>query len=65
MLVRKAYKCKLKTNAKEKALFAKIAGCVRVVWNRSLALQKSNCEYINQQFLKLGGHALTESESKK
>ena len=65
MIIRKAYKFKLKTNAKEKVFFAKAAGCVRVVWNRSLAVQKSNCEYINQQFRKLGGHALTESESKK
>lgn len=65
MIVRKAYKFKLKTDTKEKIFLAKAAGCVRVVWNRSLALQKANCEYINQQFLKFGGHALTESESKK
>ncbi len=65
MIIRKAYKFKIKTNAKEKEFFAKIAGCVRFVWNKSLALQKSNCDYINQQFVKLGGKAMDEKEAKK
>lgn len=65
MLVQKAFKFKIKTNAKEKVFFSKVAGCVRLVWNKSLALQKGNCEYINQQFVKLGGYSMNESEAKK
>jgi len=65
MIVQKAYKFKIKTNAKEKVFFSKVAGCVRLVWNKSLALQKANCEYINQQFVKLGGYSMNESEAKK
>lgn len=65
MIVRKAYKFKIKTNAREKLFFSKIAGCVRLVWNKSLALQKANCEYINKQFAKLGGQSMRESEAKK
>lgn len=65
MLVRKAYKFKIKTNKKEKIFFTKVAGCVRLIWNKSLALQKANCEYINQQFIKLGGYSMNESEAKK
>lgn len=65
MIVRKAYKFKLKTNTREKIFFSKVAGCVRLVWNKSLALQKANCEYINQQFAKLGGDSMNESEAKR
>jgi len=65
MIVQKAYKFKIKTNAREKAFFSKVAGCVRLVWNKSLALQKANCEYINQQFARLGGCSMNESEAKK
>lgn len=65
MIVRKAYKFKLKTNAKEKKFFTSAAGCIRLVWNKSLALQKANCEYINKQFAKLGGYSMYESEAKK
>jgi putative transposase len=65
MIVQKAYKFKIKTNTREKVYFSKIAGCIRLVWNKSLALQKANCEYINQQFSKLGGYSMNESEAKK
>lgn len=65
MIVQKAYKFKIKTNVREKIFFSKAAGCVRLVWNKSLALQKANCEYINQQFARLGGHAMNENEAKK
>lgn len=65
MIVQKAYKFKIKTNAREKVFFSKVAGCVRLVWNKSLALQRANCEYINQQFARLGGYSMSESEAKK
>jgi len=65
MIQRKAYKFKIKTNRKEKIAFSQMAGCVRLVWNKALALQKSNCEYINQQFNLLGGNAMKESEAKQ
>lgn len=65
MIVQKAYKFKIKTNTKEKVFFSKVAGCVRLVWNKSLALQKANCEYIKQQFARLGGCSMNESEAKK
>lgn len=65
MIVTKAYKFKIKTNAREKIFFSKVAGCVRLVWNKSLALQKANCEYINRQFTRLGGYSMNESEAKK
>jgi putative transposase len=42
-----------------------MAGCVRLVWNKALALQKSNCEYINQQFNLLGGKAMGAAEAKQ
>ncbi len=63
--IRKAYKFKIKTNSREKIFFSKVAGCTRLIWNKSLALQKSNCDYINQQFARLGGHAMNEGEAKK
>lgn len=64
MILRKAYKFKLKTNAKQKSFFTSSAGCVRLVWNKSLAIQKANCDYINQQFVALGGRAMNEKEAK-
>jgi putative transposase len=65
MIIRKAYKFKIKTNKKERIFFSRVAGCVRLIWNKSLALQKANCEYINNQFIKLGGYSINESEAKK
>ena len=38
MIVRKAYKFKIKINSEQKAYFSRVAGCVRIVWNKSLAL---------------------------
>ena len=65
MIVTKAYKFKIKTNSREKMFFSKVAGCTRLVWNKSLALQKANCDYINQQFKILGGQSMSESDAKK
>jgi putative transposase len=65
MIVRKAYKFKLKTNRREKTFFSKVAGCTRLVWNKSLAMQKDNCEYINKEFKRLGGKAMSSKEAKK
>ena len=65
MKIYKAYKFKIKTKAREKHFFSKVGGCVRLVWNKSLAMQKANCEYINKQFVKLGGYSMNESEAKK
>lgn len=64
MIVRKAYKFKLKTSSREKKYFSQVAGCTRLVWNKALAIQKENCDYINQQFVKLGGKALKQKEAK-
>jgi putative transposase len=65
MIVRKAYRFNLKTSLADQILLGKIAGCVRLVWNKALALQKTNSDYINQQFAKLGGQDMAESEAKK
>ena len=65
MIVRKAYKFKIKTNSEQKAYFSRIACCVRLVWNKSLALQKANCEYINKQFAILGGRSMLKNDTKK
>lgn len=65
MIVRKAYKFKLKTSSREKKYFSQIAGCVRLVWNKSLAIQKDNCDHINREFLKLGGKAASKEDAKK
>ena len=65
MIVRKAYKFKIKTNSEQKAYFSRVAGCVRLVWNKSLALQNANCEYINKQFAILGGRSMLKSDAKK
>lgn len=65
MLIRKAYKFKIKTNKRECMLFSQWAGCVRLVWNKSLALQKANCDYINQEFARLGGLAINNDKKRK
>ena len=65
MLIRKAYKFKIKTNQRECILFSQWVGCVRLVWNKSLALQKSNCNYINQEFARLGGLAIKDERQRK
>ena len=65
MIVRKAFKFKLKTSKREKIFFSKVAGCTRLVWNKSLAMQKDNCEYINSEFKRLGGKAMLLKEAKK
>ncbi|MBN4077310.1 transposase [Sulfobacillus acidophilus] len=48
MLRRKAFKFRLKTDSEIEASFAQMAGCNRLVWNKTLALQKErlgNKEY--------------------
>ena len=65
MVVRKAYKFKLKTSAREKKYFSKVAGCTRLIWNKALAIQKSNCDYINREFVNLGGKAASQEEAKR
>ncbi len=40
MIVRKAYKFRLKTNQTKSRKLAQFAGCSRLVWNKGLALQK-------------------------
>ncbi len=65
MIVTKAYKFKLKTNAREKIFFAQSAGCVRLVWNKCLALQKANCDYVNDLFAKQGGKAMPDKDAKQ
>ena len=64
MIITKAYKFKLKTSSREKKYFSQVAGCTRLIWNRALALQKSNCDYISEQFVKLGGKATSLKEAK-
>lgn len=65
MIQRKAYKFKLKTNQKQKILFSQIAGCVRLVWNKALAIHNSNSEYIHQQFVLMGGKAMLKEQQKQ
>jgi len=65
MIVRKAYKFKIKTNSEQKAYFSRVAGCVSLVWNKYYHLQKANCEYINQQFPILGGRSMLKNDAKK
>lgn len=65
MIVRKAYKFKLKTNLREQRYFSQVAGCTRLVWNKALALQQANCDYINQQFNTLGGRAMDKLDAKQ
>jgi transposase len=40
MIIRKAYKFRLKTNQTIDQKLAQFAGCSRLVWNKSLAFQK-------------------------
>jgi putative transposase len=40
MIIRKAYKYRLKKTLEDLKLLAQTAGCCRLVWNRALALQK-------------------------
>lgn len=65
MLIKKAYKFKLKTNTKQKNFFLQSCGCVRFVWNKSLALQKSNIEYITKKFVEFGGRAMNAKDAKQ
>jgi len=44
MLIRKAYKFRLYPTEEQKILLAKSSGCVRLVWNKSLALQKERLD---------------------
>jgi putative transposase len=44
MLIRKAYKFRLAPNQEQSLLLAQGAGCVRLVWNKALALQKEKLE---------------------
>ena len=40
MIIRKAYKFRLKTNLTINRKLAQFAGCCRLVWNKALAFQK-------------------------
>lgn len=40
MLIRKAFKYRLKTNQTEAVILSRYAGCCRFVWNKALALQR-------------------------
>jgi len=40
MLIRKGFKCRLKTVPAQEDLLRRFAGCCRFVWNRARALQK-------------------------
>ncbi len=40
MIIRKAYKYRLKACPEVLKLIAQVAGCCRLIWNRALALQK-------------------------
>jgi putative transposase len=44
MILRKAYKYRIRINQGEDALFRQFAGCCRFVWNKALALQKERLE---------------------
>ena len=44
MIIRKAYKFRLKTNSEIEGLLFQYSGCNRFVWNRSLALQKESLD---------------------
>ena len=44
MIVRKAFKFRLKTNAEIKNGLSRFSGSVRFVWNKALALQKERME---------------------
>ena len=42
MIIRKAYKYRLKTNRQIESYLFRFAGCCRFVWNKALALQKGS-----------------------
>ncbi|MBI9089520.1 MAG: transposase [Desulfobacterium sp.] len=44
MIIRKAYKFRLKTNVEMERLLFQFSGCNRFVWNRALALQKESLD---------------------
>lgn len=44
MLIRKAFKYKLKPNVNQRQLMAQTAGCVRLVWNKALADVKTSLD---------------------
>ncbi|MDY6957571.1 MAG: transposase [Halobacteriota archaeon] len=48
MIIRKAYKFRLKTNPEIEELFFQFAGCNRKVWNMALALQKDALDKIQK-----------------
>ena len=48
MIIRKAYKFRLKTNQEIEELFFQFAGCNRLVWNKALALQKDTLDKIQK-----------------
>ncbi|MFA6183451.1 RNA-guided endonuclease InsQ/TnpB family protein [Acidithiobacillus sp.] len=45
MILRKAVRYRLETTPEEENLLARAVGCVRFVWNRALAIQKSYLEH--------------------
>jgi putative transposase len=44
MLIRKAFKFRLEPTALERQMMAQTAGCVRLVWNQSLAIVKESLD---------------------
>lgn len=44
MIIRKAFKFRLKTNTEQKAILHQFAGCCRKVWNMTLAEQKQRLD---------------------
>jgi putative transposase len=44
MIIRRAYRFKLKTNARQNEYLSRFAGCCRLVWNRMLAVQKKRLD---------------------
>jgi len=44
MILRKAYKYRMKTRASDELLMKQFAGCCRFVWNKALALQKERLD---------------------
>jgi len=44
MIIRKAVRYRLETTPEQEHLLSRAVGCVRFVWNRALAIQKSYLE---------------------
>ncbi len=44
MMVRRAYKFRLKPDSKESAAFSRFAGCSRFIWNKALSFQKERLD---------------------